>query len=1368
MDSQRTANVPPSLNLPRNRDASAAIAGYVYQVDLTILRWLDLPDSDLLELEAGEDIDRIGRAVADSGPDQHRILEQVKLRNSSITLRASEVIEALANAAETIAANPAERIQFRFTTTARVGLERPSPWPDERKKRSGIDLWEALRSKNAPSKLTADAEATLCAIAATWRRPPNMADSTWSALTTLLGPKQNGLLSLVPVFEWATAARTPTQLRSAIVERLAKDFPVVATRRQDAAYQRLFHRVFVTLSSVGRKLLRRDQLLHELADLSSPPVETTSFHQVIALLEGQQNAIGALSRTIDALGAQQSQLLGPGSPLESVVEYVAAGVRLNTSPPPVTALTIQRRDVARDIVAKSKGATWIALFGMSGSGKTQLACDLTNAPTQWVRLDGASDDDAAHRAEAVLGRASASTRGWLILDDLPRDPSPRLKDLLVGVINRPPWPDFRLVSTSQRALSARLKADLAQHFLFEICAPPFTASETGELAAKYAAPKEIQDNDRLIATLNSWCNGHPQLLAATCRFLQLKGWAIDGETLNALLSKEQLREVSRETAEVVRKTIRDPEARRLLYRTKLSSAPLGFEYIAKLSSVAPPIDRARERFDSLIGPWLRPEVDEKFVVSPLVREISDEYLESAEKEGCHAVLAEMELETHRDQWGLISAIAHYVGAKQRDRAATLLVHALVEAAKFDRPPPGASLILSCWADEPPAGLQPDTYLMLVAAQLHARHKFGEPIEHQLRELGPALIDATSKSSIAAACLAFRAVFKVKPQLAQSMWRKARADCNAPDQLAATPGTISKTAAIEALVWICVQDVASLDHFDSWVDLAAGLSMDLIAWNGHELNPRTALALPVDRIWLVESTKQAPDWQAVLRSLRRVGSVPGTPPDLCVRAVRAEITVLADYLGSLGDAESLAARSLQGAHLAPEHRYLIGEVLGRAQLHAGHADRASASLKVALDWSKESGAVDALELALTLRAAASAAVKLQSGAASQFSSQAVAIIRGDAQLPEAELVRNLGEAALISYLQRDASSAYKYLSEAATRYLDDPSGRRGTLSAPLGKLVEHTYHLARTGSPPDAAKLGVEFPEPEPDLFYQKATSPIAAELSAIICARLSSIADYVGADDDATVWAVRACAEAYENPGERMSMFVFTALQYLTIPDAEETFRVFCRELAAAAGVADEHFQQGLLFEVIFWIQRLARDSVRAREPALAGAMALAEECRAIAAKVPRPASWQEAADLIGHAARGGSFRSLAERTNALINAGSNVLLALVGRASALLAEDLTPAAAIQLQLHLLDGYWSAAIAPAFTRRVIRPYLTEFWTNVAQRQAFHLTEPRTIRRAVDTAAALPAEEACVVLLVGAADASGVRIPTSLLARMKRV
>ena len=42
-----------------NRDAWSTIRGFVYQVDLTILRWLHLKDNEILELEKGEDIDVI-------------------------------------------------------------------------------------------------------------------------------------------------------------------------------------------------------------------------------------------------------------------------------------------------------------------------------------------------------------------------------------------------------------------------------------------------------------------------------------------------------------------------------------------------------------------------------------------------------------------------------------------------------------------------------------------------------------------------------------------------------------------------------------------------------------------------------------------------------------------------------------------------------------------------------------------------------------------------------------------------------------------------------------------------------------------------------------------------------------------------------------------------------------------------------------------------------------------------------------------------------------------------------------------------------------------------------------------------------------
>ena len=54
-----------SAEIP-NRDASAAIRGYGYQIDHTIMRWLDLRDSEILELECGEDIDLVAPLLDDA------------------------------------------------------------------------------------------------------------------------------------------------------------------------------------------------------------------------------------------------------------------------------------------------------------------------------------------------------------------------------------------------------------------------------------------------------------------------------------------------------------------------------------------------------------------------------------------------------------------------------------------------------------------------------------------------------------------------------------------------------------------------------------------------------------------------------------------------------------------------------------------------------------------------------------------------------------------------------------------------------------------------------------------------------------------------------------------------------------------------------------------------------------------------------------------------------------------------------------------------------------------------------------------------------------------------------------------------------
>src|SRR5450755_1205286 len=116
-----------SFRSVRDRDAWATIRGYVYQVDVTLDRWLDLQPGQVLELERGEDIDVVSEAVqAIDHETRQRLLEQVKHRTSSLTLRSPEAIAALVNFFEHRTANPDVSLHFRFVTNASSGHERHS------------------------------------------------------------------------------------------------------------------------------------------------------------------------------------------------------------------------------------------------------------------------------------------------------------------------------------------------------------------------------------------------------------------------------------------------------------------------------------------------------------------------------------------------------------------------------------------------------------------------------------------------------------------------------------------------------------------------------------------------------------------------------------------------------------------------------------------------------------------------------------------------------------------------------------------------------------------------------------------------------------------------------------------------------------------------------------------------------------------------------------------------------------------------------------------------------------------------------------------------------------------------------------------
>ena len=107
-----------TFRLVRNRDAWFVIRGYKYQVDLSILRWLSIDESQELLLEFGEDIDIVNNALAKGDDTFDRELEQVKHLDTPITLRSPASRIAIANAIQHGVANPSHNIRHFDTLLA--------------------------------------------------------------------------------------------------------------------------------------------------------------------------------------------------------------------------------------------------------------------------------------------------------------------------------------------------------------------------------------------------------------------------------------------------------------------------------------------------------------------------------------------------------------------------------------------------------------------------------------------------------------------------------------------------------------------------------------------------------------------------------------------------------------------------------------------------------------------------------------------------------------------------------------------------------------------------------------------------------------------------------------------------------------------------------------------------------------------------------------------------------------------------------------------------------------------------------------------------------------------------------------------------
>jgi hypothetical protein len=490
-------------------DAYGAIRGFVYQVDLTIERWLDLRADERLELERGEDIDHLSRALLrdetrneGDTSELRRIMEQVKHLQRPITLRSSSVRAALCNAFEHFRANPGQRLLFRFTTTAVAAREASSPLPGGI---SGIQAWEELRLASAAAAGMPAYQKDIRLLLRARKPPKGVQTVAWRRFQKFLRDAEGeAFVAFVRRFEWSVAV-PGIEVRSAnITRKLIENGRASSPEEAQGLYDRLFVYVFRLLSKNGLKSLSPKELDHTLAQPTLAAGDRQLLLTLAEALGGIEERVGSVERTLAEYSAALPGIsdrldnLARQQGIEAAVDYTVATPDLD--PPPPLAVGASRGATVDRLWQVVQQHTWTALIGASTTGKTQLALSVvrTHAVTaRWLRLRDLSVAQASMRLDKAvesLGgvRAGRSLREWyeaialglstshlLVIDDVPRfQTGDELAVRLDALLQACAHAGMYLLTTSAYPIPPSYHEQYSEQQVVTMEVPPFTEGET--------------------------------------------------------------------------------------------------------------------------------------------------------------------------------------------------------------------------------------------------------------------------------------------------------------------------------------------------------------------------------------------------------------------------------------------------------------------------------------------------------------------------------------------------------------------------------------------------------------------------------------------------------------------------------------------------------------------------------------------------------------------------------------------------------------------------------------------------------------------------------------------------------------------------
>jgi len=574
--------------IERQRQAVAAIRGYVYQIYASALAWASLADDEILLLEVADDF-----AIATR---EALTLTQVKdTPGAATTLRNPGVIDTINGYWRVRADNRSLQVRAVYLTTSSFGRERNTSLPNPRK---GLEEWRSAATEGYP----------LAALKTLLLSLPLEPD-----LLAWLGTAADETVrnELLRPMRWEGGQPDLAGLDELLSERLILNADRQGLQPSDARRARdaVLHAVMLRIVDPSSRRLTSAQFLQTFEAATSVSMPISAARRAMS---GARDAAEALDRLNEAL--------------------------IDVRSLPQSSLHVERPAVTGDLLETLTAGHAVWLHGSSGSGKTTVAVDAVRTSNRgWylIELRDLKADAVADRLKLARRAIGLRDFGGLILDDVPTAGLPKAGLQLTLLVAALRQADAGLIVTAYRAPPPSLSATLSERLRPQ----ELPSLEEDEVGAVIARAGGNAARWKRVTWLSS--GGHPQLVAARVTGLKARNWP-SGEDLDGLLPSLRAMDLDSER-DAVRERLIDElpdRPRALLFRLSLALGGFDRTLAVAMGAASPALPQPGEALDFLVGPWIETSRPGRYRVSPLVADAGARSLSAQEQNAVHLAICD--------------------------------------------------------------------------------------------------------------------------------------------------------------------------------------------------------------------------------------------------------------------------------------------------------------------------------------------------------------------------------------------------------------------------------------------------------------------------------------------------------------------------------------------------------------------------------------------------------------------------------------------------------------------------------------------------------------------------------------------------------